>query len=76
MFPDEMVPFVKTFRLLRPVVPSATGEPDRPEGEALLAACPKELAFQAEVEYKGGFFLTIDLDLVFGKSATCSSNCP
>lgn len=63
------MPFVKTIRLLRPVVPSATGEPDGPEGEALPAACPKELTFQAEVEYNGGFLLAINVDLVFGKSA-------
>uniref|UniRef100_A0A2K5K706 PDZ domain-containing protein 8 n=2 Tax=Colobus angolensis palliatus TaxID=336983 RepID=A0A2K5K706_COLAP len=33
------------------------------------AACPEELAFEAEVEYNGGFHLAIDVDLVFGKSA-------
>ncbi|XP_024611839.1 PDZ domain-containing protein 8 isoform X2 [Neophocaena asiaeorientalis asiaeorientalis] len=65
----DTVPFIKTIRLLRPVVPSATGEPDVPEGEALPATSPEELAFEAEVEYSGGFHLAIDVDLVFGKSA-------
>ncbi|XP_033037470.1 PDZ domain-containing protein 8 isoform X1 [Trachypithecus francoisi] len=69
VFLGETVPFIKTIRLVRPVVPSATGEPDGPEGEALPAACPEELAFEAEVEYNGGFHLAIDVDLVFGKSA-------
>ncbi|ELW71002.1 PDZ domain-containing protein 8 [Tupaia chinensis] len=65
----DTVPFIKTIRLVRPVVPSATGEPDGPEGEALPPTCPEELAFEAEVEYNGGFHLAIDVDLVFGKSA-------
>ncbi|XP_059981436.1 PDZ domain-containing protein 8 isoform X2 [Lagenorhynchus albirostris] len=69
VFLGEAVPFIKTIRLLRPVVPSATGEPDVPEGEALPATSPEELAFEAEVEYSGGFHLAIDVDLVFGKSA-------
>ncbi|XP_036915568.1 PDZ domain-containing protein 8 [Sturnira hondurensis] len=69
VFLGETVPFIKTIRLLRPVVPSATGEPDGPEGEALPATSPEELAFEAEVEYNGGFHLAIDVDLVFGKSA-------
>ncbi|KAM9052038.1 PDZ domain-containing protein 8 isoform 2-T2 [Megaptera novaeangliae] len=69
VFLGETVPFIKTIRLLRPVVPSATGEPDVPEGEALPATSPEELAFEAEVEYSGGFHLAIDVDLVFGKSA-------
>ncbi|XP_036988731.2 PDZ domain-containing protein 8 [Artibeus jamaicensis] len=69
VFLGETVPFFKTIRLLRPVVPSATGEPDGPEGEALPATSPEELAFEAEVEYNGGFHLAIDVDLVFGKSA-------
>ncbi|XP_037661277.1 PDZ domain-containing protein 8 isoform X2 [Choloepus didactylus] len=69
VFLGETVPFIKTIRLLRPVVPSATGEPDGPEGEALPATSPEELAFEAEVEYHGGFHLAIDVDLVFGKSA-------
>ncbi|XP_059517538.1 PDZ domain-containing protein 8 isoform X2 [Myotis daubentonii] len=69
VFLGETVPFIKTIRLLRPVVPSAAGEPDGPEGEALPAASPEELAFEAEVEYHGGFHLAIDVDLVFGKSA-------
>uniref|UniRef100_A0A8D0ME46 PDZ domain-containing protein 8 n=1 Tax=Sus scrofa TaxID=9823 RepID=A0A8D0ME46_PIG len=69
VFLGETVPFIKTIRLLRPVVPSATGEPDGPEGEALPATSPEELAFEAEVEYDGGFHLAIDVDLVFGKSA-------
>ncbi|XP_023385870.1 PDZ domain-containing protein 8 isoform X2 [Pteropus medius] len=69
VFLGETVPFIKTIRLVRPVVPSASGEPDGPEGEALPATCPEELAFEAEVEYNGGFHLAIDVDLVFGKSA-------
>ncbi|KAM9618548.1 PDZ domain-containing protein 8 isoform 1-T1 [Trichechus inunguis] len=69
VFLGETVPFIKTIRLLRPVVPSASGEPDGPDGEALPAASPEELAFEAEVEYHGGFHLAIDVDLVFGKSA-------
>uniref|UniRef100_A0ABI7X282 PDZ domain containing 8 n=1 Tax=Felis catus TaxID=9685 RepID=A0ABI7X282_FELCA len=69
VFLGETVPFIKTIRLLRPVVPSAGGEPDGPEGEALPATSPEELAFEAEVEYNGGFHLAIDVDLVFGKSA-------
>uniref|UniRef100_A0A8C6CF21 PDZ domain-containing protein 8 n=1 Tax=Monodon monoceros TaxID=40151 RepID=A0A8C6CF21_MONMO len=69
VFLGDTVPFIKTIRLLRPVVPSATGEPDVPEGEALPATSPEELAFEAEVEYSGGFHLAIDVDLVFGKSA-------
>uniref|UniRef100_A0A8D1EV15 PDZ domain-containing protein 8 n=1 Tax=Sus scrofa TaxID=9823 RepID=A0A8D1EV15_PIG len=69
VFLGETVPFIKTIRLLRPVVPSATGEPDGSEGEALPATSPEELAFEAEVEYDGGFHLAIDVDLVFGKSA-------
>lgn len=69
VFLGEAVPFIKTIRLLRPVVPSATGESDGPEGEALPATSPEELAFEAEVEYNGGFHLAIDVDLVFGKSA-------
>uniref|UniRef100_A0A250Y6W9 PDZ domain containing 8 n=1 Tax=Castor canadensis TaxID=51338 RepID=A0A250Y6W9_CASCN len=69
VFLGETVPFIKTIRLVRPVVASATGEPDGPEGEALPATCPEELAFEAEVEYNGGFHLAIDVDLVFGKSA-------
>ncbi|XP_005320765.2 PDZ domain-containing protein 8 [Ictidomys tridecemlineatus] len=69
VFLGETVPFIKTIRLVRPVVASATGEPDGPEGEALPASCPEELAFEAEVEYSGGFHLAIDVDLVFGKSA-------
>ncbi|XP_003409154.2 PDZ domain-containing protein 8 isoform X2 [Loxodonta africana] len=69
VFLGETVPFIKTIRLLRPVVPAATGEPDGPDGEALPAASPEELAFEAEVEYHGGFHLAIDVDLVFGKSA-------
>ncbi|KAM6184580.1 PDZ domain-containing protein 8 [Rhynchocyon petersi] len=69
VFLGETVPFVKTIRLLRPVVPSATGEPDGADGDALPAASPEELAFEAEVEYHGGFHLAIDVDLVFGKSA-------
>ena len=70
VFLGETVPFIKTIRLLRPVAPSATGEPDGPEGEALPpATTPEELAFEAEVEYNGGFHLAIDVDLVFGKSA-------
>ncbi|XP_053440653.1 PDZ domain-containing protein 8 [Nycticebus coucang] len=68
VFLGDTVPFIKTIRLVRPVVPSTTGEAD-PEGEALPAACPDELAFEAEVEYNGGFHLAIDVDLVFGKSA-------
>lgn len=65
----DAVPFVRTVRLLRPVAPSA--EPDAAEGgEAPAAApCPDELAFEAEVEYQGGFHLAVDVDLVFGKSA-------
>lgn len=69
VFLGETVPFIKTIRLLRPVVPSAAAEPDGPDGEALPAASPEELAFEAEVEYHGGFHLAIDVDLVFGKSA-------
>ncbi|XP_005387931.1 PREDICTED: PDZ domain-containing protein 8 isoform X2 [Chinchilla lanigera] len=69
VFLGDTVPFIKTIRLVRPVVPSAGGEPDGPEGETLPAACPEELAFEAEVEYNGGFHLAIDVDLVFGKSA-------
>ncbi|KAM8780925.1 PDZ domain-containing protein 8 [Rhynchonycteris naso] len=69
VFLGETVPFIKTIRLLRPVVPSAAGEPNGPDGEALPAASPDELAFEAEVEYNGGFHLAIDVDLVFGKSA-------
>ncbi|KAM5272441.1 PDZ domain-containing protein 8 [Ctenodactylus gundi] len=69
VFLGDAVPFIKTIRLVRPVVPSASGEPDAPDGETLPAACPEELAFEAEVEYSGGFHLAIDVDLVFGKSA-------
>ncbi|XP_035962417.1 PDZ domain-containing protein 8 [Halichoerus grypus] len=69
VFLGETVPFIKTIRLLRPVVPSASGESDGPEGETLPATSPEELAFEAEVEYNGGFHLAIDVDLVFGKSA-------
>uniref|UniRef100_A0A8C5P5G2 PDZ domain-containing protein 8 n=1 Tax=Jaculus jaculus TaxID=51337 RepID=A0A8C5P5G2_JACJA len=72
VFLGEAVPFVKTIRLVRPVLvaPSA-GEPDGPDvGDTLPpAACPEELAFEADVEYAGGFHLAIDVDLVFGKSA-------
>lgn len=69
VFLGDTVPFIKTIRLVRPVVASATGEPDGPDGDALPATCPEELAFEAEVEYNGGFHLAIDVDLVFGKSA-------
>nr|XP_003479365.1 PDZ domain-containing protein 8 [Cavia porcellus] len=69
VFLGDTVPFIKTIRLVRPVVASATGEPDGPEGETLPTTCPEELAFEAEVEYNGGFHLAIDVDLVFGKSA-------
>ncbi|XP_012579299.1 PREDICTED: PDZ domain-containing protein 8 isoform X3 [Condylura cristata] len=69
VFLGETVPFIKSIRLLRPVVPAAGGEPDGPEGEAPPAASPEELAFEADVEYHGGFHLAIDVDLVFGKSA-------
>ncbi|XP_042545060.1 PDZ domain-containing protein 8 [Dipodomys spectabilis] len=69
VFLGEAVPFIKTIRLVRPVAASAAGDPDGPEGEALPATCPEELAFEAEVEYNGGFHLAIDVDLVFGKSA-------
>ncbi|XP_029788522.1 PDZ domain-containing protein 8 [Suricata suricatta] len=69
VFLGDTMPFIKTIRLVRPVVPSAGGEPDGPEGEALPTASPEELAFEAEVEYNGGFHLAIDVDLVFGKSA-------
>ncbi|KAL6087389.1 hypothetical protein STEG23_027605 [Scotinomys teguina] len=68
VFLGDTVPFIKTIRLVRPVVASATGEPDGPDG-APPATCPEELAFEAEVEYNGGFHLAIDVDLVFGKSA-------
>uniref|UniRef100_A0A2I3HHX5 PDZ domain-containing protein 8 n=1 Tax=Nomascus leucogenys TaxID=61853 RepID=A0A2I3HHX5_NOMLE len=69
VFLGETVSIIKTIRLVRPVMPSAIGEPDSPEGEALPAACPEELAFEAEAEYIGDFHLAIDVDLVFGKSA-------
>lgn len=73
VFLGDTVPFVKTIRLVRPVAASASGpgEPDGgPDGgDALPATCPEELAFEAEVEYSGGFHLAIDVDLVFGKSA-------
>lgn len=69
VFLGDTVPFIKTIRLVRPVVASGTGEPDGPDGDALPATCPEELAFEAEVEYDGGFHLAIDVDLVFGKSA-------
>ncbi|XP_077635648.1 PDZ domain-containing protein 8 [Crocuta crocuta] len=69
VFLGDTVPFIKTIRLLRPVVPSAGEEPGGPEGEVLPAASPEELAFEAEVEYNGGFHLAIDVNLVFGKSA-------
>lgn len=69
VFLGETVPFIKTIKLVRPVVASAAGEPDGADGEALPPSCPEELAFEAEVEYHGGFHLAIDVDLVFGKSA-------
>lgn len=74
VFLGDTVPFIRTVRLLRPVAPAAGagggGEPDGADGaEALPAASPEELAFEAEVEYGGGFHLAIDVDLVFGKSA-------
>ncbi|XP_004579842.2 PDZ domain-containing protein 8 [Ochotona princeps] len=69
VFLGDTVPFIKTIRLVRPVVASATGEPDGAEPDALPPSCPEELAFEAEVEYNGGFHLAIDVDLVFGKSA-------
>ncbi|XP_051002821.1 PDZ domain-containing protein 8 [Acomys russatus] len=69
VFLGDTVPFIKTIRLVRPVVASGTGEPDGPDVDALPATCPEELAFEAEVEYNGGFHLAIDVDLVFGKSA-------
>lgn len=69
VFLGDTVPFIKTIRLVRPVVASATGEPDGAEPDAPPASCPEELAFEAEVEYNGGFHLAIDVDLVFGKSA-------
>lgn len=69
VFLGDTVPYIKTIRLVRPVVASGTGEPDDPDGDALPATCPEELAFEAEVEYNGGFHLAIDVDLVFGKSA-------
>ncbi|XP_075830664.1 PDZ domain-containing protein 8 [Microtus pennsylvanicus] len=69
VFLGDTVPFIKTIRLVRPVVATGTGEPDGPDGDALPTTCPEELAFEAEVEYDGGFHLAIDVDLVFGKSA-------
>ncbi|XP_008825550.1 PDZ domain-containing protein 8 [Nannospalax galili] len=69
VFLGDTVPFIKTIRLVRPVAASAGAEPDCPDADALPAACPEELAFEAEVEYHGGFHLAIDVDLVFGKSA-------
>lgn len=69
VFLGDTVPFIKTIRLVRPVVASSAGEPDGPDADALPATCPEELAFEAEVEYNGGFHLAIDVDLVFGKSA-------
>ncbi|XP_055485957.1 PDZ domain-containing protein 8 [Psammomys obesus] len=67
VFLGDAVPFIRTVRLVRPV--EASGEPDGADADALPAACPEELAFEAEVEYSGGFHLAIDVDLVFGKSA-------
>ncbi|XP_020843833.1 LOW QUALITY PROTEIN: PDZ domain-containing protein 8 [Phascolarctos cinereus] len=64
------VPYVKTIRLLQPVVPSFSNEAVVTDGaEDLPAACPEELIFELDVEYSGGFHLAIDVDLVFGKSA-------
>lgn len=67
VFLGDAVPFIRTVRLVRPA--EASGEPDGADADALPAACPEELAFEAEVEYSGGFHLAIDVDLVFGKSA-------
>lgn len=69
VFLGDTVPFIKTIRLVRPVAAPGTGEPDGADGDAPPATCPEELAFEAEVEYNGGFHLAIDVDLVFGKSA-------
>ncbi|XP_036035264.1 PDZ domain-containing protein 8 [Onychomys torridus] len=69
VFLGDTVPFIKTIRLVRPVAAPGAGEPDGPDGDAPPATCPEELAFEAEVEYNGGFHLAIDVDLVFGKSA-------
>ncbi|XP_004700968.1 PDZ domain-containing protein 8 [Echinops telfairi] len=69
VFLGEAVPFIKTVRLLRPVAPAAGAPPDGADGGELPAAPPEELAFEAELEYHGGFHLAIDVDLVFGKSA-------
>ncbi|XP_044521557.1 PDZ domain-containing protein 8 [Gracilinanus agilis] len=67
----QAVPFVRTVRLLRPVVPSYTGEPEASthSPDELPTACPEELIFELDVEYNGGFHMAIDVDLVFGKSA-------
>ncbi|XP_001377292.3 PDZ domain-containing protein 8 isoform X2 [Monodelphis domestica] len=67
----QAVPFVRTVRLLRPVVPSYTGEPEAStkSHEELPTACPEELIFELDIEYNGGFHMAIDVDLVFGRSA-------
>ncbi|XP_054974752.1 PDZ domain-containing protein 8 isoform X1 [Sorex araneus] len=69
VFLGEAVPFIKTVRLLRPVAPAGEPAASADAADAPPAASPEELAFEADVEYHGGFHLAIDVDLVFGKSA-------
>ncbi|XP_036593056.1 PDZ domain-containing protein 8 isoform X2 [Trichosurus vulpecula] len=64
------MPYIKTIRLLQPVVPSFASEAEVIDGaDELPTASPEELIFELDVEYNGGFHLAIDVDLVFGKSA-------
>ncbi|XP_068955145.1 PDZ domain-containing protein 8 isoform X1 [Petaurus breviceps papuanus] len=64
------MPYIKTVRLLQPVVPSFASDIELVDGaDELPAASPEELIFELDVEYSGGFHLAIDVDLVFGKSA-------
>ncbi|XP_074089662.1 PDZ domain-containing protein 8 [Macrotis lagotis] len=65
----QSVPAIKMVRLLQPAAPADDAEA-APGGEELPAQCPEELVFEVDVEYQGGFHLAVDVDLVFGKSAS------
>ncbi|KAL4641119.1 PDZ domain-containing protein 8 [Arapaima gigas] len=52
----DSLPVVRAARLVTPVERDADG-------------LPNELNFELDIEYKGGFHLAVDVDLVFGKSA-------
>lgn len=67
VFLGEMVFFIKIIWFVWLVVFLVIGEFDGFEGEVLFVVCFEELVFEVEVEYNGGFYLVIDVDLVFGK---------